>query len=70
VADVNNAPEGGAGSVTAALFLREFVGPARDRWAHLDMSAPAWSDGVDGEFAKGATGFGVRTLLHWLATLG
>jgi len=70
VADLNNAADIGAGSVTAALFLREFVGDARDRWAHLDMSAPAWSESADGELAKGATGFGVRTLLHWLDTLG
>ena len=34
------------------------------------MSAPAWSESADGELAKGATGFGVRTLLHWLDTLG
>jgi leucyl aminopeptidase len=66
VADAANIGDGGAGSVIAALFLREFVGPARDRWAHLDMSAPAWSDGTDGELSRGATGFGVRTLLHWL----
>ena len=69
VADFNNSADIGAGSVTAALFLREFVGAARDRWVHLDMSAPAWSDSADGELAKGATGFGVRTLLRWLATL-
>ncbi|HET8680936.1 MAG TPA: leucyl aminopeptidase family protein [Micromonosporaceae bacterium] len=68
-ADLNNAANIGAGSVTAALYLREFAGAARDRWAHLDMSAPAWSDSVDGELPKGATGFGVRTLLRWLSTL-
>lgn len=69
VADLNNAPEG-AGSVTAALYLREFVGSARDRWVHIDMSAPAWADNPDGELVKGATGWGVRTLLRWLASLG
>jgi leucyl aminopeptidase len=69
IADLHNAPQIGAGSVTAALFLREFTGPARDRWAHLDMSAPAWADGNDGELSRGATGWGVRTLLRWLATV-
>ena len=71
VADVANAATapGGAGSVTAALYLREFVGACRDRWVHLDMSAPSWSDGPDAELARGATGWGVRTLLRWLATL-
>ena len=53
----------------AALYLREFTGMARPRWAHIDMSAPAWSDGHDGPLVKGATGWGVRALLRWLATL-
>jgi leucyl aminopeptidase len=66
VADVANSSDVGAGAVTAALYLREFVDTARDRWAHLDMSAPAWSDSADGELAKGATGWGVRTLVRWL----
>jgi leucyl aminopeptidase len=57
-----------AGALTAALFLREFTGPARRRWAHLDMSAPAWSSGADGVLAKGATGWGVRMLLRYLST--
>jgi leucyl aminopeptidase len=67
VADLVNSVEGGGGgSITAALYLREFAGPLRDRWAHLDMSAPSWADSADGELAKGATGWGVRTLLRWL----
>ena len=69
VADLANAAEGGAGSITAALYLREFVGTARDRWAHLDMSAPSWAESADGELVKGATGWGARTLLRWLSTL-
>jgi leucyl aminopeptidase len=69
VADLVNSTDVGAGSVMAALYLREFTGELRDRWAHLDMSAPAWSDSADGELAKGATGWGVRTLLRWLGTL-
>jgi leucyl aminopeptidase len=69
VADLVNSAEGGAGSVTAALYLREFTGALQDRWAHLDMSAPSWADSADGELAKGATGWGVRTLLRWLETL-
>ncbi|HYN96331.1 MAG TPA: M17 family metallopeptidase, partial [Pilimelia sp.] len=69
VADLFSAPDRGAGSVTAALFLREFAGPLRDRWAHLDMSAPSWTESADGELTVGATGWGVRLLLRWLATL-
>jgi leucyl aminopeptidase len=52
------------GSITAALFLREFAG---DRpWAHLDIAGPARADGDEHEVTKGATGFGTRTLLRWL----
>nr|WP_240942205.1 leucyl aminopeptidase [Planosporangium thailandense] len=66
VADLVNSTSIGAGSVLAAMYLREFAGAVRDRWAHVDMSAPAWSDSPDGELAKGATGWGVRTLVRWL----
>ncbi|RKR88740.1 leucyl aminopeptidase [Micromonospora pisi] len=69
IADLYSAPAAGAGSVTAALFLREFTGPLRDRWVHVDMSAPSWAEGNDGVLAKGATGYGVRTLLRWLGGL-
>jgi len=65
VADLNNAPgPGRAGTVTAALFLREFTGGVP--WAHIDMSAPAWSDSDSEERTKGATGFGARLLLRYL----
>jgi leucyl aminopeptidase len=39
IADINNAGEGGmAGSITAALFLKDFVHKART-WAHFDLYA-------------------------------
>jgi leucyl aminopeptidase len=67
IADQTNAPApGNAGSVLAALFLREFTGGLRDHWAHIDMSSPSWADGPDRELVKGATGWGVRTLVRWL----
>ena len=69
IADLHSSPDRGAGSVVAALFLREFTGDLRDRWVHVDMSAPSWSDDVHAELTKGATGWGVRGLLRWLATL-
>ncbi|WP_433083039.1 leucyl aminopeptidase family protein [Dactylosporangium sp. CA-052675] len=64
--DIINSTDIGAGSLLAALYLREFTGPLRDRWAHFDMSSPAWADSGDGELTKGATGWGVRTLTRWL----
>jgi len=53
-----------AGSIDAALFLREFTGGLP--WAHLDIAGAARSTADDGEQSKGATGFGTRALLHWL----
>ena len=67
VADVNNTADGpGGGSVTAALFLRRFVGEVP--WAHLDIAGPAFlpSHLAEGHLPAGATGYGVRTLLAWL----
>ncbi|MEU4687336.1 leucyl aminopeptidase family protein [Actinoplanes sp. NPDC023714] len=66
IADRVSAPAG-PGSVMAALFLRDFFGEAR--WAHLDMSAPSWSESDDLDLTKGATGWGARTLLRYLAAL-
>ncbi|NJP98130.1 leucyl aminopeptidase [Nonomuraea sp. FMUSA5-5] len=67
IADLANVEAGstfGAGSITAALFLREFAG---DRpWAHLDIAGVGRSTVDDGVLTKGATGFGVRVLLEWL----
>ena len=69
IADLYSAPVQGAGSVTAALFLREFLGDLRDRWLHVDMSAPSWAYGDQDELVSGATGWGVRSLLRWLPDL-
>jgi leucyl aminopeptidase len=55
----------GAGSIVAALFLREFV--AGTPWAHLDIAGPGRAAADDGELTKGATGFGTRLLLSWLS---
>jgi leucyl aminopeptidase len=54
-----------AGSIIAALFLREFAG--QREWAHLDIAGAGRATADDGELAKGATGFGTRLLLRWLA---
>ena len=69
VADLRNIGHGKkqGGAITAALFLREFVG--KRRWAHLDIAGPARADGDDDELTKGGTGYGVRTLLSWLETV-
>jgi len=63
LADMNNIGGKGAGSITAALFLREFVSKGMP-WAHIDIAGTAWS-----EKKGGATGYGVRALCHWVASL-
>ncbi|TDD47147.1 leucyl aminopeptidase [Nonomuraea terrae] len=67
IADLSNVEAGsrfGAGSITAALFLREFTGGRP--WAHLDIAGVGRSTVDEGTLSKGATGFGVRVLLDWL----
>lgn len=64
VADIKNVGGGSAGAVTAALFLREFVGEVP--WAHLDIAGPAFAAKERLTCPKGGTGFGVRTLLNLL----
>ena len=62
VADMRNVGRPGqAGSIAAAMLLREFVGSLP--WAHLDIAGPARSDESSRYLAKGGTGFGVRTLV-------
>jgi leucyl aminopeptidase len=48
------------GSITGALFIKEFVDKAR--WAHLDVAGTAYSESEKGHVKFGGTGFGVRTL--------
>ena len=69
IADINHtadAAEFSAGSVTAALFLEQFV--ADINWAHLDIAGVGRADSDAGENPKGGTGFGVRLLLDWIGT--
>ena len=62
VADMRNVGRPGqAGSIAAAMLLREFV--AEVPWAHLDIAGPARSDDARYYLTKGGTGFGVRTLV-------
>ncbi|WP_326946304.1 MULTISPECIES: leucyl aminopeptidase family protein [unclassified Amycolatopsis] len=65
--DVRQTP-GGPGSITAALFLREFTEGLP--WAHLDIAGPARSEKNYNEVVPGATGFAARTLVELAASLG
>jgi leucyl aminopeptidase len=61
---MNGSKNGQAGSIVAAMFLREFTGGRR--WAHLDIAGTARAGSDDGEITKGGTGFGTRLLIRWL----
>jgi leucyl aminopeptidase len=66
VADMKNVGAGrGAGSTTAAQFLKRFVGDTK--WAHLDIAGVAWKGKGDALAIKGATGFGVYLLNIFIA---
>lgn len=59
VADMKNCGSRYGGSLTACLFLKEFVSDGIN-WVHIDMAA---ADNADNALnPKGATGYGVRTL--------
>ena len=64
VADLLNATNEPGDSVQAALFLREFV--AGTPWVHLDIAGPATAKEARYYQPKGASGWGVRTLLAFL----
>ena len=63
-ADLNNAPADGPGGILAGLFLAEFHEDVP--FLHVDFGAmPFTSAPSDGQPA-GGTGFGVRTLYHYV----
>lgn len=64
IADLKNIGGNYAGTITAALFLREFVGSYK--WAHLDIAGPSWTDKPLEYETRGATGVMVRSLAEWL----
>ncbi|MBI4431874.1 MAG: leucyl aminopeptidase [Candidatus Omnitrophica bacterium] len=55
-ADIQNISKKMAGTITAAMFLKEFA-EHTPSWAHLDIAGTAWTD-------KGATGVGVRLFVE------
>jgi leucyl aminopeptidase len=64
VADVKNIGNRYGGAITAALFLKEFVGDIP--WAHMDIAGVAFSDKPGDYWPKGATGNPVRTLIRFV----
>lgn len=67
VADLKHTGDAYGGAISAALFLREFVGDSK--WMHLDIAGPAFQDRPHGIQPKGGTGFGVMTAVRFLESL-
>jgi len=71
ISDLKNAAAGREGGAErAAAFLGEFAGTTP--WAHLDIAGPAFAESAPPApyMTAGGTGFGVRTLLEYLTSLG
>src|SRR6476646_7643315 len=65
IADVRNiSGDRWGGSITAGLFLREFVGDTP--WVHLDIAGPAFAEKTPPIGPRGGTGFAVRTMVELL----
>ena len=68
VADMKNSGGRWGGSITAALFLKEFVDEGIP-WAHIDIAGPALTESSQPYKPAGGTGVGVRTILRFLEQL-
>ncbi|WP_080792860.1 leucyl aminopeptidase family protein [Corynebacterium pacaense] len=62
IADLKNIGGINAGSITAGLFLREFVDGVP--WAHLDIAGTAQASSTRRWINRGPTGFGARLLIE------
>ncbi len=65
IADIMNT--GGSrwgGAITAAMFLKEFVGDTP--WIHLDIAGLAWIEETKPWIAKGPSGVAVRSIVEWV----
>jgi leucyl aminopeptidase len=64
-ADMKNVGGRDAGSITAAHFIKRFVGDVP--WAHLDIAGVAWKPEAHPTAPAWATGYGVRLLNRLVA---
>jgi leucyl aminopeptidase len=68
IADLKHTGERYGGSITAALFLQEFVGDTA--WLHCDVAGPVLADRAKGIYPKGATGHPVLTFVNFVESFG
>jgi leucyl aminopeptidase len=63
-ADIKHTADRWGGAISAALFLREFVGDTP--WIHVDIAGPSMANKPYGIHPKGGTGHGVLTYLRFI----
>ena len=63
LADIKNTGGKNGGTITAAAFLKQFVGTTP--WAHLDIAGTSFLDKAEGYRPAGGTGVGVRLLVNY-----
>jgi len=68
IADIVNSGGRWGGAVTAAMFLKEFVGDTP--WIHLDIAGVAWMEDAKPWIAKGPSGTPVRSLVEFVRSVG
>ena len=69
IADIKNSDYGEAGTITAGMFIEEFV---QDRpWVHLDIASSAWNgNGELTTIPRGPTGAGTRLVIRLAELMG
>lgn len=69
IADIKNTGNSGeAGTISAALFLKEFVEEGLP-WVHCDIAGPAFLKKEEGVHPSGGTGSPLRSIIDFLKTL-
>ncbi|HKD83167.1 MAG TPA: leucyl aminopeptidase [Terriglobales bacterium] len=63
IADIKNVGGRYGGAITAAMFLKEFVGDTP--WIHLDIAGIAWNDENKAWLARGPSGLAVRSIVEF-----
>ena len=66
IADMKNIGGAGAGSITAACFLKRHV--KKTPWAHLDIAGVTWKNKSSPSVPSGGVGWGVKMLYHLVKT--
>jgi leucyl aminopeptidase len=67
LADIKNSGGRSAGTITAGMFLKEFVG--NHPWIHIDIAAVDFEEKGKPYIPKGGTGYGTRLILEFLRDL-